>query len=182
MPATGEEIVGVGTALGPVRRRNGGEEDVVIDEEGAVVDLDEEVLARELWWTEVAGHARALRHPVQPDAAVGVVDVVAGDEWCRWRVELDARHLGAVEELADVDVVDVVAGDGAEGAPRLPTMPACSQCEMWLFRTMWWPMFSFDHPGGEAAFDGFDVAFGGVGGGVVERVAVLAEGDAGARE
>ena len=26
--------------------------------------------------------------------------------------------------------------------PRLPTMPACSQCETWLLRTTWWPMVS----------------------------------------
>ena len=31
-------------------------------------------------------------------------------------------------------------------APRLPTMPACSQCEMVLLRTMWWPMVSLVQP------------------------------------
>ena len=29
-------------------------------------------------------------------------------------------------------------------APKLPTMPACSQWEMWLPLTMWLPMRSFD--------------------------------------
>ena len=31
-------------------------------------------------------------------------------------------------------------------APKLPTRPACSQWEISLFRTMWWPMLSFDQP------------------------------------
>jgi len=26
-------------------------------------------------------------------------------------------------------------------APKLPTMPVCSQWEMVLLRTRWWPMF-----------------------------------------
>ena len=43
-------------------------------------------------------------------------------------------------------------------APMLPTMPACSQCEIWLLRTMWWPMFSFDQPLLPGAFDRLDVA------------------------
>ena len=31
-------------------------------------------------------------------------------------------------------------------APRLPTMPVCSQCEIVLLRTMWWPMVALFQP------------------------------------
>ena len=72
--------------------------------------------------------------------------MVAADLDIDGAVELDARHLGAREQLPDVDVVDGVAGDDAETAPRLPTMPACSQWEMMLLRTMWWPMVSLFQP------------------------------------
>ena len=30
--------------------------------------------------------------------------------------------------------------------PNAPTIPACSQCETRLWRTMWWPMVSRFHP------------------------------------
>ena len=66
-----------------------------------------------------------------------------------------------------------------KAAPRLPTIPACSQWEMVLLRTMWWPMFSLDQPFVKRALDRLDIAFGGVGRGVVPRVAIFAQRDAG---
>ena len=63
---------------------------------------------------EVCGDARALRHPVQPEAADGAVDVVPADLHVNGAVEFDARHLRAAEQLADMNVMDGVAGDGAE--------------------------------------------------------------------
>ena len=64
-------------------------------------------------------------------------------------------------------------------APRLPTMPACSQCEMVLLRTTWWPIVSLFHPFVQRAFDGLDVPFRSVGRRVVPLVPVFPQGDAG---
>ena len=78
-----------------------------------MIHLDEQVLALVVV-EEVSRDARALGHPVQPQSAAGAVDVVVADLDVDGGVELDARHLGAGEQLPDVDVVDGVAGDGAE--------------------------------------------------------------------
>jgi len=42
----GEQVVGVGAALGDIEQGDLREEDVVVDKEGAVIDLDEEVFPR----------------------------------------------------------------------------------------------------------------------------------------
>ena len=57
-------------------------------------------------------------------------------------------------------------------------MPACSQWEMWLLRTMWLPMVSLFQPFFRAPLDGPDIAFGGISRLVVPLVAVFAERDA----
>ena len=57
-------------------------------------------------------------------------------------------------------------------------MPACSQWEMVLLRTTWWPMVSLFQPFFKAALDGLDVALGGIGRRVVPLVAVFSQRDA----
>ena len=108
--------------------------------------------------------------------------MVVGDDGIDGGVELDAGHLGAGEEPADVDVVDGVAGDGAEGGAE-----AADDAGLLAVRD---GVVADDvvadvlpGPGDRmrmGALDGLDVALGGVGRGVVVLVAVFAEGDAGA--
>ncbi len=56
-------------------------------------------------------------------------------------------------------------------------MPACSQSEIVLLRTMWWPMALFVPAVRECALDGLHIALGGVGRGVVPLVAVFPQCD-----
>ena len=103
--------------------------DVVVDQRGAVADLDEHVAAahaaedqgdilrgRVVVVEEVATDAGALSLPVEPDAHGGVVDVVAADRHVDGGVQLDARDLRARQLLHVVDVVDVVVLDRGEHA------------------------------------------------------------------
>ena len=78
-----------------------------------MVHLDEEVVGGVVV-EQVAGDARALRHPVHPQAAAGVVDAVVPDQHVDGGVELDAAHLRAGELPLGPDVVDVVVRDLAE--------------------------------------------------------------------
>ena len=63
-------------------------------------------------------------------------------------------------------------------APRLPTMPACSQWAMWLLRHDVMTDVVLGPAVFQGPFDGLDVAFGRIRRGVVPLVAVLAERDA----
>ena len=49
-----------------------------------MIDLQKEIV-RAVVVEQVAGDASALCHPVQPQAASGVVDVVVADQLNRWR-------------------------------------------------------------------------------------------------
>lgn len=116
-----EEIVNECAAVGfadtdSVRRKH----DVIIDEVWAVVGFREEVAEQGLRMgvvmQEVSGNPRPLRHPIEPDAAVGSVDVVVRNLDIHRPMELDARHLDPVEHAPDVDAMDLVARDPAECA------------------------------------------------------------------
>jgi hypothetical protein len=67
---------------------------------------------------QISRDARALRHPIQPESPAGPIDMVAADFGINRGMELDARHLGAGEQAADMDVVDDVAGHAAERAAQ----------------------------------------------------------------
>jgi hypothetical protein len=95
-------------------------------------------------------------------------------------VELDAGHLGAGEEAADVDVVDRVAGDGAErGAEAADDARLLAVRDGVVADDMVADVL-LGSSRSQGALDGLDVALGGVGRGVVILVAVFAQGDAGA--
>ena len=79
-----------------------------------MIDLDEQIFGSSLSWkrfaeTRVPCAIQSSQTPRQRP-----VDVVVADLHIDGGVELDARHLGAREQPADVDVVDGVAGDDAE--------------------------------------------------------------------
>jgi len=64
---------------------------------------------------QVGTDARALGHPIEPDADVAAIDVIVGDLGINGGMELDAGHLRAGEQSPRMDVVNRVSGDGAEG-------------------------------------------------------------------
>ena len=111
--APGDEVVGIGTSLRIVFNRLGRQENIIVDHEGAMVHLDEQIVGGVVM-AEVVGDPRPLGHPVQPDSAAGPVDVVTADRGIDGSVEFDAGHLGTREELPDMNVMNDVAGDGAE--------------------------------------------------------------------
>src|SRR5690606_15001965 len=94
----GDEVADVGAALREVVERDRGGEHVVVDDERAVADLDEQVAGVAV--VEVAGDPGALGLPVQPGAERAVVDAVAADDDVDRGVQLDAADLVA-EELPD---------------------------------------------------------------------------------
>ena len=124
---TGQDVVHHGHALGGPADGGLGQQDVVVDEGGAVADLHEDVLAHVhhtgigtggnmVVVHQVLGEPGALGLPVGPDAHGAVVDVVPAEDHIDGGVELDAAHLGAGELLGVVDVVDVVVLDDGEHA------------------------------------------------------------------
>src|ERR1019366_2406672 len=99
----------------------GREEKVVVDQERPVIHFDKNILT--IVVEEVPRDARALRHPVQPEAPIGVIDVVPADLNVNGAVKLDARHLRAAEQLTDMDVMYGVARDGAERSAQAADNP-----------------------------------------------------------
>lgn len=76
---------------------------------------------------QVPPDARALGHPVQPDAFLGIMDAVAGDQRIDTGVEFNAGHFSAPEIAVSVDIINVVAADLTEGrtkAAHYPSLPA----------------------------------------------------------
>ena len=120
--------------------------DIVIHHEGAMVDFEKQILRAVVVVQQVASYPGALGHPIEPDAAGSSIDVVAADLGVDRSMNLDAGHLRTGEEPPHVDVMDGVAGDQLKMGPKLPTIPACSQCAIVLLRTMWWPMLSSYQP------------------------------------
>ena len=115
---TEHEVVNVGATLGVSLQGHVRGEDVVVHHVGAVADLDEQVAGVVL--EDVAGHARALRLPVQPDTQRALLNEVVPDHRVQGRVQLDTRDLVAVELVLGRDVVDVVVLDRGEHAPQVP--------------------------------------------------------------
>ena len=157
--------------------RHVGEKVIALHEDRAVVHLEEEVaLVRP---HPVADDARALRHPVEPDAAdvAAVVDAAVGDREIDRRVDLDAGHLRAAVGLLPVAVRDVAVVDGGEhraeraadaGLSAVRDAAAAHEVAAHAVEAV-----------GDAAQDRVVVVLRG-GAHVVELVAVLAERDAAA--
>ena len=154
-------------------------EEIVVHQEGAVIDLDEQILLV-IFVQQIPGDPRALRHPVQPDAADGPVNVVVADYDIDRSVEFDSRHLGAGEQALHMDVMDGVAGDGAERTPHTAHDAGLfAMGDVVVADDM--VADGFLIPGLlEGAFDGLDVPLSRIGRLVVPLVTVLAQGDAGA--
>ena len=149
---------------------------VALDENRAVVHLDEHV-APVVRPQPVPDHARALRHPVEPDAAVPaiVVDAVVAYRHVHRAEQLEARHVRAAVALFPVAVEDLAVLDRrerrAEGAvdaalPAFGHLAAAHDVVSHAFP-----------PVARGALDRVVVAPH-ERAGVVELVAVLAEGDA----
>ena len=115
-------------ALGSHAQGHIGEQEVVIDQGGAVADLDEDILThhaalellREVRLLvvvhQVLRDARALRLPVRPDPHCVVVDVVAAHDHVDRGVQLDAGDLGPAELHHVVDMMDMVVLNDREDA------------------------------------------------------------------
>ena len=89
----------------------------MVDQVGAVADLDEQV--PRVGVEQVARDAGALGLPVEPGAERAVVDPVVEDLHVDSGVELDASDLVPVELALGRDVVDVVVLDGGEHRPEM---------------------------------------------------------------
>ena len=127
-----------------------------------MIHLDKNVLDRVVV-EQIAGHARALRHPIQPKPATGPVNVVPADLNVNGAVKLDAGHLRARKQFPDVNVVDGIAGDGAERSAQ-----AADDARLFAMRdgvvANEVVADVFTGPAvGESTVDGFDVALGGIG-------------------
>ncbi len=146
-----------------------------------MVNLHKKVLASVVIVQKVPAHTRALRHPVQPDTPARAVDVIAADLGVNRSVNLDAGHLGAREQLPDMDVVDDVACDGAEHRAHAP-----DDARLLAIRNMVVPYHMvtdvFLRPASfRCALDGLDVTLGRIRRRVVPFIAVFAERDPHAR-
>ena len=64
---TGSAPVMVTFSPGAAEERRGRKEDIVVHEQGSVIDLDEEVL-QGVFIEQVARYARSLSHPVEPQS------------------------------------------------------------------------------------------------------------------
>src|SRR5262249_24618746 len=89
-----EQIMPVSTALRNVQQAHRGQKQVIVHYKGAMVDLDEEILAGVVV-EQVGGDASALGHPVQPQPEASPVDMVVADDGIDGRVKLDTSHLRA---------------------------------------------------------------------------------------
>ena len=112
-----DEVVDERPALAEQLQRGWRCEDVVLDEVGAVADLDEQVATVVV--EHVSRHPGALGLPVEPGAERAVVDSVVPDDDVDGGMQLDAGDLVAVELALERDVVDVVVLDGGERAAEV---------------------------------------------------------------
>lgn len=95
-------------------------------------------------------------------------------------MDLDPGLLGSAEELADMDVVDVVARDCAKSRSKAANDARLFAVGDVVVSHQMMTNFFLGPSCCVSAFNGFHVAFGGIGGGVVELVAVFTERNSGA--
>ena len=142
-----------------------------------MIDLAEEVVVQVVV-KEVCMHPRALRHPVQPQAAAAPRDAVVADDGVNGGMELDACHFRSREEAAHVNVVDGVTRDLAEGrahaahnAGLLAVVHGIVAHHMVADPLLRPPLL-------QRLLNRLYIALGGVGRGVVPLIADLAQRDA----
>ncbi|OPZ98342.1 MAG: hypothetical protein BWY71_01297 [Planctomycetes bacterium ADurb.Bin412] len=129
---------------------------------------------------QIAGDACPLRHPVQPDAPAGTIDVVMADDGVNRPVYLDAGHLRPRKQLADMDIMDVVAGDGAEDRPHASHQAGLFAVGNVIVADDMMADVVLRPAPFQSPLNRFDIALRRVRRGIVELVPMLAERDAGA--
>ena len=97
-----------------------GQQQVVVHEEGAVIDFEHHILAVVV--QEIASDASALAHPIQPDATpVGaIVDMVVPNHHIHSAMHLDARRFASPVVVVFSDIMDFISFDGRENASHTP--------------------------------------------------------------
>lgn len=75
-------------------------------------------VGRHVVMAEVPRHPRALRHPIQADAAIAAENTIAPQDRVHGSMEFQPRLLLALEESVSMDVVDHVAKNLTEGSPE----------------------------------------------------------------
>lgn len=131
-----DQVVDQGDTLRRHAKRHRREQQVVVDQGGAMAHLHKKVLAlhaagqslgkRRLLVVvqKILRDPGALGLPVCPDPHRTIVDAVAADGHVDGRVQLDARDLSPAELHHIVDVVYMVVFDGGKGAAHPPDDPA----------------------------------------------------------
>ena len=142
-----------------------------------MINLHEKILPGTVVVQQVTCHMRALRHPVQPNASVGAVNVISANLGVDGGVDFDAGHLGARKQPPYVNVVNHVAGyfteDGAQTSDKtsLFAMRDDVVTDNVVANVFLRPAVF------QGAFDGLDIALGGVLRRIVPLVTVLSERD-----
>ena len=121
-----DQIVDQGDTLGGKPQTDLGEQDVVVDERGAVAHFHEDILGHHaaleilckgrllVVMEQIPGQSGALGFPVAPDAHGTVVDMVAPQDHINGCVHFDARDLRTAQLHHIVDMVDMVILNDAE--------------------------------------------------------------------
>ena len=61
---------------------------------------------------QVTGHTYTLGHPVEPNASIAMMNVIAADQHINWSMDFVPSHFRTGEQAAEVDMMYFIVGDG----------------------------------------------------------------------
>ena len=112
-----DQIVDIGSPLGPVVQCVVGGKDIVIDDVRTMAHLYVEIAAVAI--KEIPTDPGPLGLPVQPHSHGTVVNAIIVDLYVNWCMKLDAANLMSIELPFQTNVVNVVVMDLAKDTPKV---------------------------------------------------------------